>query len=92
MWAVTGAWVRMDDGFAEHPKTSEIGAKGIATHIRGLCYASRYLTDGILSTAVITQLLAPEIADEQMRQTIKDMTESSHHLPQKLVDAGLCHG
>lgn len=82
-------WVRLDDHFADHPKIAEIGAKGIATHIRGFCYASRYLTDGFLSDAVVTLLLAPEIADEQMRQTIRSMDESSHHLPDKLVAVGL---
>lgn len=84
-------WVKMDDQFADHPKVAEIGAKGIATYIRGLCYASRYLTDGFLSEAVVALLLAPEIADEEIHQTYRTQDQSGVHLPERLVEADLWH-
>lgn len=42
-------WVRIDDVFPEHPKVLALGddyERGVALHIRGLCYCARNLTDG----------------------------------------------
>lgn len=39
-------WVRIDDGFADHPKMIEAGAEGIALQIAALCYSNRHQTDG----------------------------------------------
>jgi hypothetical protein len=39
-------WVRLDDGFADHPKVVRVGDAGLAMFVRGLCYCNRHLTDG----------------------------------------------
>lgn len=42
-------WVRIDDAFPEHPKVLSLGddyERGVALHVRGLCYCARNLTDG----------------------------------------------
>jgi hypothetical protein len=42
------AWVKLDDGFAEHPKVLAISDAAFRLYIVGLCYANRHLTDGRL--------------------------------------------
>jgi hypothetical protein len=42
-------WVRLDDGFTEHPKVKRISSDALRLFLRGLCYANRYLTDGRLT-------------------------------------------
>lgn len=51
------AWVRIDDGFTQHPKVVQAGPLGIAMQIAGLCYCNRYLTDGFIPRAVVPNLL-----------------------------------
>jgi len=46
------AWVRLDDGFAEHPKVLQVGAFGAWVAVQGLCYANRNLTDGFVPFAI----------------------------------------
>jgi hypothetical protein len=41
-------WVRLDDGFADHPKLVGIGPTALAVHVWALCYCSRHLTDGFV--------------------------------------------
>lgn len=53
-------WVKIDDALADHPKIRETGKRApfvLALHVRGLCYAGRYLTDGLLKHGVVTGLL-----------------------------------
>jgi hypothetical protein len=68
------AWVRLDDGFTEHPKVVEAGPMAAWLYVCGLTYCARNLTDGVLPNAQITRLLP---------------TRSVHALAQKLVDVGL---
>src|SRR5258708_5834180 len=42
------SWVRLDDGFADHPKVVGIGPAALAVHVWGLCYCARHLTDGFV--------------------------------------------
>lgn len=45
------SWVRLDDGFPEHPKVLALGADyevGISLLVRGMCYCARNLTDGFI--------------------------------------------
>lgn len=39
-------WVRLDDGFADHPKIEAAGALAGWLHVAALCYCARHLTDG----------------------------------------------
>jgi hypothetical protein len=50
-------WVKLDDGFTEHPKV--IGLPSDAArwfHVRALCYAARYRTDGVITAAILRGL------------------------------------
>lgn len=35
------SWVRLDDGFTEHPKILALADREVIVHIRALCYAAR---------------------------------------------------
>jgi hypothetical protein len=46
-------WLRLDDGFPDHPKVLELSDGAFVLFIEALCYASRHMTDGhILPGAV----------------------------------------
>jgi hypothetical protein len=73
------AWVRIDDGFPDHPKVLRIPLEAkpeaLALQVLALCYSSRYLTDGKLPQHVVRVLLAGFPRAEE--------------LPKLMVDAGL---
>lgn len=50
------AWVRLDDGFPEHPKIAAAGPLAMALHVAALCYCNRNLTDGFVPNAVLARL------------------------------------
>ncbi len=50
-------WVRLDDGFAEHPKMEAVGPLGMALQVAALCYCARHLTDGHLPASKVPRLL-----------------------------------
>lgn len=51
------SWIRMDDGFAEHPKVLKVSDRAFRLHVGALCYCARRLTDGHLPAEVIRTLL-----------------------------------
>lgn len=63
-------WIRLDDGFASHPKLLRCDAEARWLYIAGLCHAARYLTDGhLLSTDAINlaaRLKRPKVAIRQL--------------------------
>jgi hypothetical protein len=50
------AWVRLDDGFAEHPKVAVLSPAAIGLHVAALCYCNRNLTDGRIPKGIETRL------------------------------------
>jgi hypothetical protein len=49
-------WVRIDDQLSDHPKIVAAGPDAAWLYIAGLCYASRYLTDGFIPEAQVRRL------------------------------------
>jgi hypothetical protein len=41
-------WLRLDDGFGEHPKIVDLSDKAFRVHVLALLYCARNLTDGRL--------------------------------------------
>jgi hypothetical protein len=41
-------WLRIDDGFVEHPKVASLSDQAFRLHLVGLSYCARNLTDGTL--------------------------------------------
>lgn len=50
-------WVRIDDGYADHPKMAAVGPLGQALWLAGLAYCNRNLTDGFIPWAAARQLV-----------------------------------
>jgi hypothetical protein len=50
-------WVKLDDGFPEHPKMATAGPLGLAMQVSALCYCNRNLTDGFIPHAMAKKLL-----------------------------------
>ena len=51
-------WVKLDDGFTEHPKIIEVGPLGQVVHVQALCYSARNLTDGQIPRRTYLGLVA----------------------------------
>src|SRR4051812_9685997 len=47
-------WVRLDDGFADHPKVVSIGKTALAVHVWAICYSARHLTDGFIALGALS--------------------------------------
>lgn len=43
------AWLKLDDGFAEHSKIEALSAQAFRLHVTALCMAARKLTDGVVT-------------------------------------------
>lgn len=50
-------WVKIDDGFATHPKILTAGILALGIQVRAICYASQNQTDGVLPLSCIPLLL-----------------------------------
>jgi hypothetical protein len=50
-------WIKLDDGFATHPKLLDAGIIALGIQIRAFCYASKNKTDGFLSINAVPLLL-----------------------------------
>lgn len=46
------SWLRLDDGFAQHPKIVQLSARDRWTWLELLCYCARYRTDGQIPDAI----------------------------------------
>ena len=51
------AWAKFDDQYPDHPKIVEVGPLGMALHTAATCYCARYLTNGFVSSAMISRLI-----------------------------------
>lgn len=51
-------WVKLDDGYPEHPKLVEAGPHALVLDIRGMAYSARRLTDGIVPAGALPALMA----------------------------------
>lgn len=49
-------WVKLDDGFPEHPKVLAAGVEASWFYVCGLAYCKRQLTDGLIPGAVLSRL------------------------------------
>jgi hypothetical protein len=52
------SWVRVDDGFDEHPKIDALGDAAFRLHVAALCYCARTLSDGHVPAAKAGRLTA----------------------------------
>jgi hypothetical protein len=91
-------WVKLDEGFAEHPKLARVGAIGTWIQVQALCYAHRNLTDGFIPWTVARAFVARglEYVDAAGQRWTLAVTSGSHGRElgeidwlATLVDAGI---
>jgi hypothetical protein len=68
-------WVRLDDGFTQHPKVAAAGPLAIAMQVAALCYCNKNLTDGFIPRAVARTLLDWELDNDDAYWTITVKTD-----------------
>jgi len=51
-------WIKLDDGFATHPKILNAGLEAMAVQVRAICYASRHKTDGFIPQSAVCLFLS----------------------------------
>lgn len=49
-------WVKIDDGFPDHPKVVGLSDAAFRLHVTALCYAGKYLTDGVIPSNALRRL------------------------------------
>lgn len=88
-------WVKIDDMFPHHPKVAEVGPLGLAMYVAGLCYSSRYLTDGFIPRSVIPMLLDFDgvsiIEDDEDEYPQSELPVNPVRIAKSLTDVGLWH-
>ena len=60
-------WVKLDDGFADHPKIESLSGDAYRAFIGGLCYCARFLTDGHIPAVRIRKLGGRKVLAELER-------------------------
>ncbi len=50
------SWVKLDDGFSEHPKVLAVSGDALKLHLAGFCYCARQETDGAIPELALAQL------------------------------------
>jgi hypothetical protein len=57
-------WLRIDDGFMDHPKVVGLTDAAVVAHMRALTHCTRFETDGVVTEAYLSRIASPEIAAE----------------------------
>ncbi len=57
-------WIKIDDSFPDHPKIIGLSNEAFRTHIHGLCYCGRFLTDGFIPSAALPKIGSLEAVRE----------------------------
>ena len=65
-------WIKLDDNAVDHPKVAGLTDKAFRWWVRGMSYASRFLTDGVLPMVFWKQ------APSQIRVELSSFGLNSH--------------
>lgn len=57
-------FIKLHNGFPEHPKTGGLSDRAFRCLIEAWCYCSRNLTDGVITSAYARRMFSPKIRDE----------------------------
>jgi hypothetical protein len=66
------SWVRLDDGFADHPKIAQLDDRAFRIYVWSLCYSARHLTDGfvaheaLIGCPLVTRRYTADIAQARL--------------------------
>jgi hypothetical protein len=75
-------WVKLDDGFYQHPKLVKVGPIGMALQVAAICYCNRNLTDGFVQAEVVPLLVADSegAADRLVGARIWEVVEGGYQI------------
>lgn len=73
-------WVRLDDAFPEGRKVIGLSADAFRLYVEALCYCGKNLTDGLVPTAALRRLWAPETAAELVEAGLWDTAEGGYEV------------
>jgi hypothetical protein len=57
-------WVKIDDTFPDHPRVVGLSDAAFRSHVAGLCYSARYLTDGSIPSSAMRSIGTRKSATE----------------------------
>lgn len=68
------AYAKFDDIFAEHPKVAVLSDAAFRTHVRGILYCNRVLSDGFVPRSVARELgrAVKELVNRQLWEEVPD--------------------
>lgn len=61
------AWVKIDDGFTDHPKVEALSDRAFRLHLAGLCFCARTLSDGFIPDDRVRRLL-PKVTKAMVKE------------------------
>lgn len=67
------AWLRVDDGYGEHPKVVGLSDRAFRLHTVALCYCARNLTDGHLERRAVKVIAA--ILDKPVKNAVAELVK-----------------
>ena len=79
-------WVKLDDLFPDHPKVQAAGQAAAWLHVAGICYCSRYLTDGLIPNVALaglgqyTKSRARKLADVLVRVGLWEQEDGAYRI------------
>ena len=82
------SWVKLDDGFLDHPKFLKVGPVAGYVAITAMAWSNRNLTDGFIPDAQVPRLANLEGICDEVRGPHNDYIDA-YQLAQALVEAGL---
>lgn len=65
--------LRLDDGYADHPKVLALSDGAVRLHVRLMCYAAKHLTDGFIPARAVTA--TPRVVSELVTQRLLEPTD-----------------
>lgn len=78
-------WVKLDDGFAEHPKIDNLSDGAFRLYVAALGYVARNLTDGVIPEARLSRLV-PRYKPAHLAELLDDPYGPVWHAPGHLCD------
>lgn len=62
-------WVKVDDGFTDHPKIEALSDRAFRLHVAGMCFCGRTLSDGFIPTDRVRRLL-PKVTAGMVQELV----------------------
>jgi len=73
-------WVRLDEGFATHPKVFGLSDQAFRVHVQALCYCGQHLTNGFVPAGLAPVAVTKELVAHGLWSPMKDGFEVHDYL------------